>query len=93
MLLFQFNETGFADPPDLETGVVIQDSSGPINSDFHYVPLCVDWNEDGAKDLILGQYTDGHINLFLNQGSDLKPVFTTSTLLESAGNPIITSFG
>jgi hypothetical protein len=93
MLLFQLAGTGSAESPDLEAGVLIEDSSGPIDMDFHFVPAIVDWNEDGAKDLIIGQYTDGHIHLFLNQGSDFKPVFTTSTLLESAGSPITTTFG
>ena len=93
LLLFQFGGTGLADSPELESGVLIEDSSGPIDMDLHFVPASVDWDEDGAKDLLVGQYTDGHINLFLNQGSDFKPVFTTSTLLESAGSPIITSFG
>ena len=93
MLLFQFTGTGLADPPDLETGVLVQDSTGPIDMDFHFVPTVVDWNEDGAKDLLVGQYTDGHINLFLNQGSDLNPVFTSFSLIEAAGVPITTSFG
>ena len=93
MLLFQFSDTGLADSPDLESGALIQDSGGPINKDLHFVPVSVDWNEDGAKDLLVGQYTNGHINLFLNQGSDFNPVFTAGTLIEAGGVPITTSFG
>jgi len=93
LLLFQFADAGFADSPDLESGILIQDSGGPINMDYHFVPISVDWNDDGKKDLLVGQYTNGHINLFLNQGSDFNPLFTTGTLLQAGGSPITTSYG
>lgn len=93
MLLFPFTGTSMADTPDLEAGVLIHDSGGPIDMDLHFVPISVDWNEDGAKDLLVGQYSYGYINLFLNQGSDFNPVFNSLTLLEEGGVPITTSFG
>ncbi|MFH2000291.1 MAG: hypothetical protein ABIK28_11460, partial [Planctomycetota bacterium] len=68
-------------------------AGGSIDVDLHLIPVCVDWNEDGAKDLLVGQYNNGYIHLFLNQGSDYNPVFTTSTLLEAGGVPIVTSYG
>lgn len=93
MLLLSLPGTSVADAPDLAPGVKINDSGGPIDKDIHFVPISVDWNEDGAKDLIFGQYTDGHVNLYLNQGSDYKPTFSTGSLIQSGGTPIITSFG
>jgi len=85
--------SGQAQSPDLEAGVYIQDTGGPIDVDAHLIPTCVDWNEDGAKDLLVGQYSDGNINLYLNQGSDFDPLFTGSVFLESGGVPITTSYG
>lgn len=57
------------------------------------VPTIADWNNDGAKDLITGQYTQGYIRLYLNQGSDLNPVFNGFTYIESNGSPITTTYG
>lgn len=51
-------------------------------------PDCVDWNNDGAKDLVVGQETDGNIRLFLNEGTDLDPKFTQYSLIMSNGVPI-----
>ena len=90
---FGTSSTAVADPPVLDPGLTLNAGGGPIDHDIHCVPISVDWNEDGAKDLLIGQYTDGHINLFLNQGSDFDPVFTTSVLVESAGAPITSTYG
>ena len=38
-------------------------------------PQAVDWNEDGKKDLIVGD-TDGKITLFVNTGTNGNPVLT-----------------
>lgn len=92
-VLFGTSSTAVADPPVLDPGLTLNAGGGPIDHDIHFVPVSVDWNEDGAKDLLIGQYTNGHIHLLLNQGSDFDPVFATSVLVESAGSPITTTYG
>ena len=52
-----------------------------------------DWNNDGAKDLLVGEFTGGYVNLFLNQGTDLNPVFNGYSKVESGGVPISVSYG
>lgn len=91
--LFAFAATGQGDAPDLQAGEYIQDSGGPVDFDMHLIPISIDWNNDGAKDLIVGSYSMGNIHLYLNQGSDLNPLFATSTLIESGGSAITTSYG
>lgn len=74
--------------PLLKDGVLIQDGAVPLEVDRYPIPCVVDWNNDGAKDLLVGQYIDGWIWLFLNQGTDLNPVFDGGSLIESGGQPI-----
>jgi len=50
-------------------------------------PFIVDWNEDGNKDLVIGEFT-GTIRLYLNTGTNSAPTFGSYTLLTSGGNPI-----
>ena len=38
-------------------------------------PLAVDWNGDGKKDLICGQFDDGRIRFYPNAGTNSDPVF------------------
>ena len=52
------------------------------------VPSAVDWNGDGKKDLLVGQYKGGKIRLYLNQGTDNAPVFKDFTYLQ-AGEKVI----
>lgn len=35
----------------------------------------MDWNNDGKKDLLTGQYTPGNIRIYLNTNTDADPVF------------------
>jgi len=56
-------------------------------------PFVVDWNNDGAKDLLVGQFTNGNIWLYLNLGTDFMPVFNGGAKVESNGTPITTTYG
>jgi len=52
-------------------------------------PEVQDWNEDGKKDLLIGAESGtGTIRIYLNQGTDANPVFTTYTYAYCAGSPI-----
>ena len=54
----------------------------------HLVPCAVDWNNDGKKDLVVGQFSAGSIRLYLNDGTDSEPAFNEFSLLEAGGKPI-----
>lgn len=52
-----------------------------------------DWNEDGKKDLIVGEQTyispnTGTIRCYLNSGTNEAPVFDDYTVLQAGGNDI-----
>jgi hypothetical protein len=83
----------WADAPELESGVKIKDGGSSLEVNLYSSPTCVDWNNDGAKDLVVGQIWDGWIWLYLNQGTDLNPVFDGGTLVESGGSPIAVTWG
>ena len=44
-------------------------------------PQAVDWNEDGKKDLIVGD-TNGKISLFVNVGTNQSPVLTNNGYIQ-----------
>lgn len=80
--------------PGLEAGVLIDDNGSPLISDFMSAPEVVDWNNDGRKDLLVGQFTQGYIWLFLNEGTDAAPVFSLpGSKIYSGASPITTSYG
>jgi hypothetical protein len=52
-------------------------------------PEVNDWNEDGKKDLLIGAESGtGTLRIYLNQGTDANPVFTTFSYVYCAGSPI-----
>jgi len=63
-------------------GEVINDGRG------HLVPCMSDWNNDGKKDLIVGQLSGGKIRLYLNHGTDSAPVFKDFSYLKAGGAEI-----
>ncbi len=70
-------------------GVLIEAAGKPIDIEIgHLVPKACDWNNDGKKDLLVGQFKDGAIRLYLNQGTDAAPVFEDSTVLQAGGKPV-----
>jgi hypothetical protein len=72
---------------------LVQDAGVPIDVGYYGAPTMYDWNEDGAKDLILGQYDSGKIRLYLNQGLDTVPSFNGFTFFQSGGQGISLPYG
>ena len=70
-------------------GVLIKASDKPIDVEIgHLVPRVCDWNNDGKKDLLVGQFRNGAISLFLNEGTNKEPIFKDSSFLHAGGKPI-----
>ncbi len=89
MLTFVTALTAAAGPSQLSTGVRLSTEGKPIDIEIgHLVPTVVDWNGDGKKDLIVGQFSKGAIRLYLNEGTDAEPKFGQFTYLEAGDKPI-----
>ena len=59
----------------------------------HAAPCVVDWDGDGIKDLLVGQFTSGKIRFYKNSGTDCFPVFTNFTYLQADGKDIVLPSG
>ena len=87
------SQSGQTQPVAAETrlakGGMWEAAGKPIDVEIgHLVPRVCDWNNDGKKDLIVGQFASGAIRLYLNQGTDAAPVFREPSLLQAGGKPI-----
>lgn len=77
-----------AAPPELEAHVLMEAGGSPINVVFSACPLAIDWNNDGAKDLLVGQLGGGYLWLYLNSGTNLNPVLDAGTYIMDGANPL-----
>ena len=70
--------------PILDNGALIQAGGGDLDVGIRATPVVDDWDGDGKKDLIVGDW-DGNIEIYINTGTDAVPVFTSPTLLQVGG--------
>ncbi len=74
---------------ELTEGVRLKAGGEAIDVDIgHLVPCVTDWNGDGKKDLIVGQFSGGRIRLYLNRGTDKEPAFKDFEYLKAGGAEI-----
>jgi WD40 repeat protein len=71
----------------------IQANGVDIDVSYNSNPDVVDWDEDGKKDIIIGEHdpvtpNTGTIRLYLNSGTNAAPVFNDYNMLEAGGNQI-----
>ena len=79
----------FDQPVALEAGGV------PISVGYggNASPFVVDWDGDGARDLLLGQFDLGKVRFYRNVGINYDPAFTDFGCLRADGADISLSFG
>ncbi len=56
-------------------------------------PFIYDWDGDGVKDLLFGQFTSGKVQFWRNSGTNSAPIFTTGSFVQAGGVDISVSSG
>ncbi len=80
----------FAELPKFEDAGLINAGGSPIDHIFPS-PCVYDWDGDSIKDLIVGQFTSGKVNLYLNSGTNSEPELEASSFLKAGGVDITLS--
>jgi hypothetical protein len=84
----------FADLPMFASPFFVQDGGVDlvVNGSIPD-PLVYDWDEDGVKDLILGQFSYGYVRFYRNIGSNSNPVFNGYSWVYAGGSQISVTYG
>ena len=60
--------------PDLEPPVRIEAAGKPIDTEIgHAAPFVCDFDGDGLKDLLVGQFGQGLLWIYRNEGTNTEP--------------------
>ena len=72
---------------DLELPVQIQAGGQPLDvqREGHSAPFVGDFDGDGVRDLLVGQYEQGRLRIYRNLGTNTEPRFDAHTWLSAGG--------
>ena len=80
---------GQGDPvtaPGLAKGIKLEAGGKPIDVEIgHAAPYFVDFDGDGLKDLLVGQFGSGKLRIYKNVGSNSQPKFDKFTYFQAGG--------
>lgn len=78
----------FAAAPLFHAAEFLFDGADTLDVIFYSAPVACDWNGDGRKDLLVGQFYNGLISFYPNVGTDTQPVFDGFEYLTADGSLI-----
>ncbi len=68
----------------------VKDGSGDLDVTYFSTPLSFDWDNDGLKDLLVGQNYQlsdvGYVSFYKNYGTSTAPVFNGSSRIQACNN-------
>jgi hypothetical protein len=82
-----------AQAPTFENGEFLYDGIVLIDVGLYSSPFAFDWNGDGKKDLITGQFDQGNIRYYENIGEHNDPVFFGFSFLQASSTTINLPYG
>ena len=83
----------FAQMPVFRGPTAVLDAGTPIDVSYYGSPTVHDWDGDGLKDLILGEFNFGNIRFYHNLGSDSNPEFSGFEYMMASGSQIALPYG
>lgn len=86
-----FLNNGSAGNPQLTSQGFIKVGAADLDVGERASPVVVDWNNDGKKDLVVGD-DDGYVRLYLNSGTNKDPKFASFTYIKMNSTNLKTSY-
>lgn len=78
----------YAQKPTFFRAESLKASGTPIDVTYYGSPFAYDWNGDGKKDLVTGQFSYGYVRFYPNTGTNNNPSFTSFSYLQAGGSNI-----
>ena len=79
---------------ELGKPVRLEADGKPIDTDIgHATPALYDFDGDGKRDLLVGQFGEGKMKIFRNVGTNKEPKYAAEQWLEAGGKVVTTPTG
>jgi hypothetical protein len=66
----------------------LRSSGSIIDVTWYGSPVVYDWDGDGRKDIVTGQYSGGYVRFYRNTGTNNNPSFSGFSYLQADGRNI-----
>jgi hypothetical protein len=87
-----YTNTNTDDDPEFDGGTLLQVGEPDLKIDIDVgeraTPVVVDWNNDGKKDIVVGDKLGG-VRVFVNAGTDTVPDFPAQSFVQNNGGDIL----
>jgi len=83
----------FAQAPRFQGPFPVNSGGNPIDLSYYGAPVMYDWDGDGNKDLICGEFDGGYMRYYRNIGADSNPEFNGYEYLSASGSHITLPYG
>lgn len=71
---------------ELADPFLVMAGNEPLNVERGFAaPWYTDWDGDGVRDLLVGQFGDGKLRIYLNTGTDTRQEFSDFFYFQAAG--------
>jgi hypothetical protein len=67
--------------------IMVEGEPLDIGRDGHSAPFVGDFDGDGNRDLLVGQYDEGRLRVYRNRGDNSRPRFGDYSWFEADGKP------
>ena len=76
--------TGMTAASELQPAVAIEADGRPLDVEHlgHAAPFFGDFDGDGRRDLLVGEFYQGRLCIYLNQGTDAEPKFDRASVFQ-----------
>ncbi|RKX71836.1 hypothetical protein DRP53_00140 [candidate division WOR-3 bacterium] len=78
----------WAQAPRFYAPETLKSSGANIDVGYYGAPFIYDWDGDGKKDLVTGQFTSGKVRFYRNVGLNNNPIFMGYEYLKADGKDI-----
>jgi hypothetical protein len=71
---------------DLAAPIRLEAAGKPIDTEIgHAAPFVCDWDGDGVKDLLVGQFGGGILTIYRNEGTNAVPKLAAGVRFQAGG--------